>query len=220
MISRSRSGHRHVLFLPGADGNREDEAQAGSGLFLSLYLVLLAFFAALTMNGTFDTARAGQMMRSVSGALTSYMPQLGAGGTWAWFSPFKEHNRYPDAGEARRTAVQIARVLTDFGFSTPGVAGWRGVLIMKASMKTLFKDGDVRLDPSRMAMLSRLAHLLGELPGAQVSFLVGERDPLAIKRAVFLDTQWPLIAPFVPAEIGILPGTDELTVRVHVPGLS
>ncbi len=178
------------------------------GLYLPLYLVMLAFFVMLTASGTFDKARGADVLRSVSGAFASAMPILRG--------RFEGH-ALPLAYLETGSATRIEQVLADFDPSAARVLTRQGAFTMHTEMSALFQDQDIRFEPERGAMLARLADSISKVPGAQVTFLLGDRDPLARERAVFLDDHWPLIAPGTPAAIGLVPGDSGLTIKVDVP---
>ncbi len=207
----TRVCHVPVVFLPSPVETMEHDSQGVLTLYLPLYLVLLAFFVMLTVNGTFDKPRGTDVLRSVNGALAGVVPLVR-----------EQIDGEIQAREirARVAAVRIEEVLGRHGFEATRVKDWYGALVMKAQISSLFQEQDVRFDPDHKVWLSRLAEFLADVPGAEVAFLIGDGDPLAMKRAVFLDDNWPLIAPHIPADIGILPGGEGLTIRVDMPDLA
>ncbi|MGF1455563.1 MAG: hypothetical protein ACFB6R_09325 [Alphaproteobacteria bacterium] len=175
---------------------------------MSLYLVMLAFFVVITAAASFDRTRGTTVLRAVSGAFSSVMP---VGADWSRGFPVRP-------GAVAGTVLQdLDRLLSEGGFTANEKQDLQGDIAMTAQTTALFQDQDVRFKPERRAMLDRLAQALAKVPGAQVTFLIGDQDPLARKRAVFLDDHWPLIAPRTPAAIGIVPGETGLTIRVRVP---
>ncbi len=210
MVREKRTSHGHggVFILPDRSGDLPRTGQPVMSLFLSLYLVMLAFFVAMTAGGTMDRARGSAVLRAVSGAFSSVMPVARD-----WQSGFPAG----DGAVNRAAMVRIEQVLRENGFAADQEDDKQGAITMNAETTALFQDEDIRFKPERRAMLDRLAKALAKVPGAQVTFLIGDQDPLARKRAVFLDDHWPLIAPRTPAAIGIQPGQAGLTIRVQVP---
>lgn len=208
---RPSSGHDAVAISPGGDEECGRSGQKAFDLFLPLYLVLLAFFIVLTASGTYDRDKGGDAMRSVSGALTTFLPPVMRLGPEVYDAP---------RGRELQAARRVDAMLKAMGLVARSKVAWEGAIIMSGTPEALFRKNDVRLHPERRETLSALAELLTDIPDAEVTFLLGDGDELALRRAAQLDESWALMAPFVPAEIGLLPESEDLFVRIDLPRLN
>ncbi len=192
--------------------SRPDNAEQQSVQFyLPLYLVLLVFFVALTADGTYDSHRGSRAMISLNEAFSAVMP---AGSGLFGYGKASRLER------ARLAADSAERLLEDSGFEMRAMPGLDGRLTMWAPLDRIYPSGEFLPTADYRSVLGDLAGILKQSPGSEVRFLIGGRAYLDRARAAFLDEHWPLIAPFVPADIGLLPEDGGLTVSIALPDAS
>jgi hypothetical protein len=201
-----------------------DSRQGNVIVFLSLFLMVLAFFIVLVSISTFETVKSKAVMQSLNSTFATFQPRQ------AKTTDFTAKEGEVLGGQVFQekitglfaTAIQVAKVKV----VKPG-----RLMRIQLPARAMFSDGDAAVKPSILPFLDRIAAALGGRPPGirfDMEFVIGtpygsdgmlaETQTLERSRAGgFAREMLARGAPEDSISIGLAPGdAEQITLRFYV----